>query len=161
MSIFEVGDSNERILANSGMALAGAILEQGGFREKMNRLDVTDKCSGHQIKDGDLMSAYISLCCMGKPDFEAVREMEDNPEFYELCLGVERLPSEAALRQRMDKIGESRREAILKANAETLRGNGAAPSSLSNGYIPVDMDVTPLDNSKTKKRRGQPHVQRL
>ena len=51
----------------------------------------------------------------------------------------------------MDKIGESRREAILKANVETLRRNGAAPSPLSNGYVPVDMDVTPFDNSKTKK----------
>ena len=151
MSIFEVEYSNERILPNSGMAIVGAILEQGGFREKMNRLDVTGRRSGHQIKDGDLMSAYIALCCMGKPDFEAVHEMDGDPEFYELCLGVERLPSEVALRQRMDKIGESRREAILKANVETLRRNGAAPSPLSNGYVPVDMDVTPFDNSKTKK----------
>ena len=31
------------------------------------------------------------------------------------------------------------------------------PSPLSNGYVPVDMDVTPFDNSKTKKR-GQSHI---
>ena len=88
---------------------------------------------------------------MGRPDFEAVHEMDGDPEFYELCLGAERPPSEAALRQRMDKTGESRREAILKANAETLRRNGVRPSPLSNGYVPADMDVTPFDNSKTKK----------
>ena len=73
----------------------------------MNRLDVTDKRSGRQIKDGDLMSAHIALCCMGKPDFEAIHEMDYDPEFYALSLCVDRLPSEAALRQRMDKIGES------------------------------------------------------
>ena len=149
--MFEVEYSNERILPNGGMALVGAILEQSGFRETLNQLDVTDKRSGNQIKDGDLMSVYIGLCCMGRPDFEAVHEMDGDPEFYELCLGVERLPSEVALRQRMDKTGESRREAILKANVETLRRNGVRPSPLSNGYVPVDMDVTPFDNSKTKK----------
>ena len=39
----------------------------------------------------------------------------------------------------------------MKANAETLRRNSAVPSPLSGGYVPVDMDVTPFDNSKTKK----------
>ena len=76
MATFEAEYGNERILPNSGIALVGAILEQGGFRETMNRLDVTGGRSGHQIKDGDLMSAYIALCCMGKPDFEAVHEMD-------------------------------------------------------------------------------------
>ncbi len=79
MSTFEVEYSNERILPNSGMALVGAILERGGFREALNRLDVTGKRSGNQIKDGDLMSAYIGLCRMGKPDFEAVHEMDGAP----------------------------------------------------------------------------------
>ena len=66
----------------------------------MKQLNVTDKHSGHQIEDGDLMGAYIALCCMGKPDLEAVHEMDGDPEFYGLCLGEEQLSSEAALRQR-------------------------------------------------------------
>ncbi|MBR3569897.1 MAG: IS1380 family transposase, partial [Oscillibacter sp.] len=70
MSTFEAEHSNERILPNGGMALAGAILEQGGFREALNQLDVTGKRSGNQIKDGDLMSVRIGLCRMGRPDFE-------------------------------------------------------------------------------------------
>ena len=114
MSTFEVEYSNERILPNGGMALVGAILEQGGFRETLNQLDVTDKRSGNQIKDGDLMSVYIGLCCMGRPDFEAVHKMDSDPEFYELCLGVERLPSEVALRQRMDNT---------RGNSQGERGN--------------------------------------
>lgn len=151
MAVFEVTYSNERILPNSGMALVGAILERGGFREELNRLDVTGKRSGHQIKDGDVMSTYIALCCMGKSAFEAVHEMDDDPAFYALALGMERIPSEVALRQRMDQLGQSRREAILTANAQMLTGNGVTPCALPNGYVPVDMDVTPFDNSKTKK----------
>ena len=58
MSTFEAEYSNERILPNSGMALVGAILEQGGFREALNQLGVTDKRSGNQMKDGDLNSGF-------------------------------------------------------------------------------------------------------
>ena len=31
MKVFEIETTNERILPNSGIALVGAILEQGGF----------------------------------------------------------------------------------------------------------------------------------
>ena len=102
MSTFEAEHSNERILPNGGMALAGAILKQGGFREALNQLDVTGKRSGNQIKDGD-------------------------PEFYELCPGAERLPSEAALRQRMDKTGESRRGAILRSCIQKRKASILSP----------------------------------
>ena len=54
MAMFEVEYSNEWILPNSGKALAGAILERGGFRKTMNGLDVTGKRFGHQIKGGAL-----------------------------------------------------------------------------------------------------------
>ena len=86
MSIFEVEYSNERILPNSGLAIVGAILEQGGFREKMNRLDVTGRRSGHQIKDGDLMSTYIALCCMGKPEWTATRSFMSFVWAWSVCL---------------------------------------------------------------------------
>ena len=61
------------------------------------------------------------------------------------------IPSEETLRQRMDVIGSSLREYILKENVELLRTNGIVPSKLSNGFVPVDIDVTPFDNSKTRK----------
>ena len=32
-----------------------------------------------------------------------------------------------------------------------LQANGIQPSALPNGLVPVDIDVTPMDNSKTKK----------
>lgn len=51
----------------------------------------------------------------------------------------------------MDDIGRSLRDQILSENIEMLRSNGIVPSSLPNGYVPVDIDVTPFDNSKTKK----------
>ena len=60
------------------MALVGAILEQGRFWEALNQLGVTDKRSGYQIKDSNSINIYIA-CCMGRPDFEAVHEMDSTP----------------------------------------------------------------------------------
>ena len=151
MKVFEIETTNERILPNSGIALVGAILEQGGFIERANKADVTGKRSGNQIKDGEIFATFIALCCMGKPDFAAVHEMDDDPEFYRLSLGLSRIPSEEALRQRMDKTGRSKRGSLLEENARLLKANGCIPSKLPSGYVPLDIDVTPQDNSKTKK----------
>lgn len=34
-----------------------------------------------------------------------------------------------------------------------LQANGIVPSRLPIGFVPVDIDVTPFDNSKTKKEQ--------
>ena len=70
-----------------------------------------------------------------------------------MALGITRaIPSEETLRQRMDDIGSSLRKEILDANISMLKANGIVPSRLPNGYVPVDIDVTPFDNSKSKKQ---------
>ena len=40
---------------------------------------------------------------------------------------------------------------ILLTYIGMLHMNGIIPSRLPNGYVPVDIDVTPFDNSKTRK----------
>lgn len=51
-------------------------------------------------------------------------------------------------------IGSSLRGDILQANIDMLREMKIEPIALENGYVPVDIDVTPFDNSKTKKREA-------
>ena len=115
-------------------------------------MDVSQKRSQHQIKNGDVLLTYIGMLCMGKPQFDAVREMEDDPDFYKYALGVAyKIPSEETLRQRLDDIDSSLRRQIQQENVSLLRDNGICPKALKNGYIPVDMDVSPFDNSKTHK----------
>ncbi len=92
------------------------------------------------------------MFCQGKPQYEAVREMMDDPEYYKYALGISyAIPSAEALRQRFDMIGDSLRKDILQANIDLLREMKIEPSALENGYMPVDIDVIPCDNSKTKK----------
>ena len=148
---FQIEFTNERILPSGGLALVGAILENSGFIDRLNRQDATGRRSGHQIKNGDILSSYIGCLCMGKPDFEAIRETDDDPEFFCQAMGIERIPSPEILRQRMDGIGRSMRSTLLWENTHLLVKNHSTPSKLPCGFVPVDIDVTPCDNSKTRK----------
>ncbi|MCX4325244.1 MAG: IS1380 family transposase [Lachnospiraceae bacterium] len=148
---FQIEFTKERIIPSGGLTLVGHILENSGLIDRLNKQDVTGRRSGHQIKNGDILGSYIGCLCMGKPDFEAIRETDDDPEFFCQAMGIERIPSAESLRQRMDEIGSSMRSSLLWENTQLLVKNHASPSRLPCGFVPVDIDVTPCDNSKTKK----------
>lgn len=144
--------TDERIIPNGGLAVVGSILGKSDFIKKANRMKVPREHLQAPIKNGDVFLTYIGMLCMGKPSFEAVHEMDDDPQFYKDALGIAyAIPSSETLRQRMDEIGTSVHSAILKENVAMMKANGIQPSPLDNGMVPVDMDVSPFDNSKTKK----------
>ena len=144
--------TDERIIPAGGLAVVGAILGKSDFIKKINRMDVTPNRSQHQIKNGDILLTYLGMLCMGKPYYEAVHEMDDDKAYYKAALGITRsIPSEETLRQRMDDIGDSLRQELLEENVAVLQANHIQPSALPNGLVPVDIDVTPMDNSKSKK----------
>jgi hypothetical protein len=152
MKKFVVQFSDERLITPSGLSLVGSMLGKSDLVKSCNRMSVTDKRSQPQIKNGDILLTYIGLLCQGKTEYEAVREMSEDPDFYKIALGITReIPSAETLRQRMDGIGSSLRHEILKANVTMFQNYGIKPSALPNGYVPVDIDVTPFDNSKTAK----------
>ena len=153
MKKIKIEFTNERIIPASGLAVVGAILGKCDFVKRCNRMDVTKNRSQHQIKSGDVLLTYIGLLTMGKPSYESVHEFDEDPDFYRYALGIARsIPSEETLRQRMDDIGSSMRSYILAENIRMFTENGIVPGKLPNGYVPVDIDVTPFDNSKTKKQ---------
>lgn len=144
--------TDERIIPASGLAVVGELLGKSDFAKKLNRMDVAKNRSQHQIRNGDIILTYIGMLCMGRPYFEAVHEMDDDKAFYQAALGITRsIPSEETLRQRMDDIGDSLRETILNENVAMLAANKIQPTALADGLVPVDIDVTPMDNSKSAK----------
>ena len=149
---FKVVFSNERIITPSGLGIIGGMLGKSDLVKRCNRIPVDKKRSEPQIKNGDILLSYIGLLCQGKPYFDAVNEMKDDPEFYKDALGLVRsIPSAETLRQRMDNIGSSLRSQILEANIDMFRTHNVMPTTLSTGEVPLDIDVTPFDNSKSCK----------
>lgn len=149
---FKVVYSNERLITPSGLGIVGGMLGKSDFVKRCNRIPVDKKRSEPQIKDGDILLTYIGLLCQGKVNYDDVREMMDDPDYYKSALGITRsIPSAETLRQRMDDIGSSLRRQILAANVDMFTAHAVAPTPLPTGFVPVDIDVTPFDNSKTHK----------
>ena len=148
----EVVFTNERLITPSGLSIVGGLLKKSEFVRLANRMPVKQKRSEPQIKNGDILLSYIGLLCQGKTEFEAVEEMRDDLDFFKDALGIKRgIPAAETLRQRMDDIGSSLRENLLQANVSMFQNHNVTPSALPHGLVPVDLDVTPFDNSKTKK----------
>ena len=143
--------TDKRIPAVTGIGLVGDMLDRAGFFDLFRNIRISEKRSRKQINPGSVLATFIALLCMGKPDFECVRELQNDAAYYQNALHVNGFPSAVTLRQRMDEIGSKLRAMLLDFNVDLLRKNGAAPTALSNGMVPVDIDVTPMDNSNTKK----------
>lgn len=152
MKTINIEFSNERLITPGGLVFVGQILGQSNFVKKINRAPISSEYLQKQIKNGDILLTYIGMLCQGKPQYEAVREMMDDPDYYKYALGIAYdIPSAETLRQRFDMIGDTLRKDILQANVDMLCEMKVCPSALDNGYVPVDIDVTPFDNSKSKK----------
>ena len=150
-SVFSVTFTNERIVSPSGLAIIGGMLGKSDLVKRLNRIPVDEqKRSQPQIKNGDIALTYIGLLAQGKTEFESVKEMSDDEAFFKDALGIARsIPSAETLRQRMDDMGDSRREDILQTNVSMFASHGVKPSPLPCGLTPLDIDVSPFDNSKT------------
>lgn len=144
--------SDERLITPSGLVFVGQILGKSSFVKKINRAPISKDYLQKQIKNGDVLLTYIGMLCQGKPQYEAVREMMDDPDYYKYALGISyAIPSAETLRQRFDMIVDSLRKDIQQANVDMLREMHIEPTALDNGFVPVDIDVTPFDNSKSNK----------
>ena len=144
--------TDKRIPAATGIGLVGDILDRAEFQERFRNVGSENKRSRKQIDCGAVMTTFIGLLCMGKADFDAIAEFQNDAAYYQTALHLKKgFPSSATLRQRMDEIGKTQREQLLRFNAHLLKSNHIEPTALKNGMIPLDMDVTPMDNSNTKK----------
>ncbi len=106
---------------------------------------------------GDVMTSYLGLLCQGKSDFDHIEPFRKDPVF-QTCLGVRKVPSSPTLRQRLDAAAQTMNanwnEILLQESADLIRNVKAPVTGLTAGehtVIPLDIDVSPFDNSGTKK----------
>ncbi|MCP4333057.1 MAG: hypothetical protein GY785_10415, partial [Gammaproteobacteria bacterium] len=104
----------------------------------------------HGITHSDVLKSYLGLLCIGKNDFEAINSI-DSDFFFQSALDVDEIPSEATLRQRMDRYATKFLPIVKKASWDFLKNSQPEFKPLGTGHIPLDADVTPMDNSRTRK----------
>ena len=103
-----------------------------------------------QISNSDCAVAYIGLLCQGKNDFDHIENFRED-SFFQCSLGLEQVPSSPTLRQRFDKVKNYWNGIVMEESARMLKHANAAITPCHGKLVPLDIDVSPFDNSGTKK----------
>lgn len=147
MKRFKIEQSDMEITGQSGLALIGQAIKRHTHLKSHVDNSVARR---HGITHSDVLKSYLGLLCVGKNDFEAINSI-DSDFFFQSALDVDEIPSEATLRQRMDRYATKFLPIVKKASWDFLKNSQPEFKPLSTGHIPLDADVTPMDNSRTRK----------
>lgn len=151
-SRFTIADGTERLSSHSGLALIGALMDDTQLKDRLSQVTLPS-CLEPEISHGDVACSMIGLLCLGKPDFAAIEPFRQDP-FFVQSLGLDACPSSVTLRQRLDMVGSAFDPIVKEESAELVRQRAPnlLPVSTSAGpFVPVDLDVSPFDNSNTQK----------
>ena len=152
--LFDISETNERLVSHTGLALVGALLARTRIRERLDAL----QAPGHpkpEIAHGDVVRALLGLLCLGKTDFDDVEAFRED-EFFRTALGLTKVPSAPTLRQRIEDLSEGPLGeacgAILREEAAGLvRSEARKLTTCWKEHVALDVDVSVFDNSGTKK----------
>jgi hypothetical protein len=128
--------------------MIGMLAQRCGLRDRISA--VVERKKDGSISTADALLTMIGLLSLSKPDFDAVEQFRED-DYFQQCLGLKDVPSEATLRQRMDETGLSVRDAVLNASTALLKKDAPKLSPCFKTYIPIDADVSPFDNSGSRK----------
>ena len=144
----------EIIATHGGNLLIGELVGQTAISKRMNILSngVIPTVGG--ISTGDVVLSYIGTLSQGQSAFEAMEQFRQDL-YYAESMGVKYVPSSSTLRQRLDALGESVKEqtisTIIGENCKLFQKLNITITPCFSKYVPLDIDVSPFDNSNTKK----------
>jgi hypothetical protein len=148
-----VKHGNEKLSSHSGLILIGILLESTRLRERFEQIAGVH-CVNPVFSHADVLFSMTGLISIGKPDYEAIEIFREKPEFFTKALGLSGCPSSVTLRQRVDLIGNKANTIIKEESVSMVRSKAPAitPIETSLGLlVPLDIDVSPFDNSKSNK----------
>jgi len=144
------------LTTHAGLATVGALLSHTKLTRRLNQSVVKEMESPYH-SHSDVVKSYIGLLCQGKSDFDHIEPFREDDAFP-VCMQVNKVPSSPTLRQRLDAAAASEKanwnRILLEESADLLHRIDAPLTGIAAGgnvYVPLDLDVSPFDNSGTKK----------
>ena len=99
MKRFKIEQSDTDIISHSDLSFVALALHR---HTVLAHVIDTQMPLRHGIKHSDVMKGYLTMLSIGKNDFVDINTIES--EFYFIsAMGIDVVPSEATLRQRMDE----------------------------------------------------------
>ena len=146
---FKNGD--ELLSSHSGTALAGLLLPLTNLTERLTAVKLPGS-SEPVIPHVDVITAMIGLLTIGKVHYDDIEPFRKDP-FFQNSLNLSQVASSSTIRQHFDDA-QDRFDLIVKEESVNLLQILSRLTAVKVGersYIPLDFDVTPMDNSDTKK----------
>jgi len=142
--------SREIHTSPAGLARVGRAIRLSGLEAAVDELSLL-RGRAHR----DIVKSYVGLLARGTRDFEAVSNVREDP-FFRQALEIERVPSAARLRLRLNPHAEARLERVDVALVEFLQAAQVPITPLRTGPVSLDLDVFPLNHAGTP--RGRSHL---
>jgi hypothetical protein len=151
MKTFSIELSKNVYVNHVGLVSIANYLNSKNVKFHIDRASKIKKSSG-VITDYDIIKTLIALITLGKTDFNDVEQYRDD-KFFKNLLNLKEVPSEGTIRQRFETYDESMWTSIRQINADLLVGHFSDQTIEINGksFVRLDSDVTPLNNSASKK----------
>lgn len=153
---FIIEETDEKIFDQSGLTLIDQLLNQTQLDARLNAIPVKGIQGPCLASQSDVSRSYLGLLCQGKSDFEDIEDFRERLAFT-LSLNIGHVPSSPRLRQRLELAAKAKKwETVIKEESASLirqHSHLLTPILMDDrqAYMPVDMDVSPYDNSDTQK----------
>lgn len=142
---FVINTTTEKLNSTGGMALVGKILERTAF---CNRTGVDTPSHPHVLK------SIIGLFTQGRTSFEEI-DLIRKDSFFRDSINLEYVPAKETTRLYLEKMipEKSLIDSEIEASVVTLlKSARLTPIDIcGRTYLPVDIDTSPMDNSKSHK----------
>jgi hypothetical protein len=146
---FIISQTDEVLVSQAGLAMVGALLKDTAIKRRMSTIRLED-CPRPEIKHGEVVTAAIGLLCLGKSDYTDIEAFRGDA-FFRRALGLGKVPSEETLRQRLDALGNRGHAILRQESAALVKRHAGRLIPCYGDWVPLDVDVSPFDNSGTKK----------
>lgn len=168
---FRIKETDDLLMPNAGLGSFAQIISQTSFDRRFNQL--TTPGANQRSANSDVTRTMMGLQAQGVNAFEEVDAHRDNPSF-DYLLQTKTIPSKETLRQRLDFLSQfsATQDIVLKASTEAIQQFGEVPLTdkvkvnvvdnetakrttktivLNQPIVPLDIDVSPFDNSDSAK----------
>jgi hypothetical protein len=146
---FIITETEEHLVSHSGLAFVGGLLADTQIEKRANALRLPDK-PRPETTHADVLRSWIGLLCLGKSDFADIEAFRDDA-FFAAALGLQDVPSEPTVRQRFEEFGVTPQGFLREESARLIRRHAPVITPCFQDWVALDVDVSPFDNSHTKK----------
>jgi hypothetical protein len=151
MKDFIITLSDKNYVNHIGLHFIAQFLNDSRIFSTIKQISKIKKNTG-SISDYDIIKTCIALICLGKTNFDDVEQYRDD-RYFKKALKLKTVPSAPTLRQRLETYDEEMWETIRQINIELIKAfySDESIEVCGKNYTIIESDVTPFDNSDTKK----------